>query len=152
MLMAVKYLKLLTMVVCTVFFAMGCDKKQTASPEIDKVQTETKQTSQGMKNYAFSEKAEFFKTMQDQFKAQRQNLDELSAKIDRFGHATKAEAKPKLQALRDQAAQFKQQLADARNATDSTWDDVQAGSKIAYTTLDNDVTKARQWASDNIEP
>lgn len=152
MLMAVKYLKLLVTFVCAVIFAVGCDKEQAVSSKIDQAQTETQQTPEGMKNYTFSEKAEFFKAMQDQFRAQRQNLDELSAKIDRSDHAIKAEAMPKLQALRDQATQLKQQLADAKNATESTWDDVQAGSKSAYTTLDKNVTKARQWASDNIEP
>ena len=84
-------------------FAVGCkpsDEKSTAQ-QIDKVQTETKQAAQDMKDYTFAEKAEFVKTMQDQLTALNQDLDKLSAKIDSSSDAIKAEAKPKLQVLRD---------------------------------------------------
>ena len=50
----------------------------------------------------------------------------LSAKIEHSSDAAKAEAKPKLQALRDQAAGLNKQLDDAKNATESTWDSAQS--------------------------
>jgi predicted nucleic acid-binding Zn-ribbon protein len=133
-------------------FVVGCDKEQTTSQQIDKVQTETKQAAQDMKDYTFAEKDEFVKAMQAQLTALDQDLGKLSAKIDGSSDAIKAEAKPKLQALRDQAAQLQQQLADARNATESTWDSVKAGSKKAYAALENSFTEARQWVSDKIAP
>ena len=108
-------------------FAVGCDKQQTTSQQIDQVQTETKQDAQDMKDYTFAQKDEFVKAMQTQLTALNQDLDKLSAKIDSSSDAIKAEAKPKLQALRDQAAKLNQQLADAQNATESTWDSVKAG-------------------------
>lgn len=130
----------------------GCDKEPTTAQQIDKVQTETKQAAQDMKDYTFAEKAEFVKAMQGQLTALDQDLDKLAAKIDSSSDAIKAEAKPKLQALRDQAAQLNKQLADAQNATESTWDDVKAGSKKAYAALANSFTEARQWVSDKIAP
>jgi len=133
-------------------FVVGCDKEQTTSQQIDKVQTETKQDAQDMKDYTFAQKDEFVKAMQTQLTALDQDLGKLSAKIDGSSDAIKAEAKPKLQALRDQAAQLQQQLADARNATESTWDSVKAGSKKAYAALENSFTEARQWVSDKIAP
>ena len=135
-------------------FAVGCkpsDEKSTAQ-QIDKVQTETKQAAQDMKDYTFAEKAEFVKTMQDQLTALNQDLDKLSAKIDSSNDAIKAEAKPKLQALRDQATKLNQQLADASNATESTWDSVKAGSKKGYNELKDGFNQARQWVSDKIAP
>lgn len=135
-------------------FAVGCkpsDEKSTAQ-QIDKVQTETKQAAQDMKDYTFAEKAEFVKTMQDQLTALNQDLDKLSAKIDSSSDAIKAEAKPKLQALRDQATKLNQQLADASNATESTWDSVKAGSKKGYNELKDGFNQARQWVSDKIAP
>src|ERR1700690_2203757 len=100
-------------------FVAGCDKPQTTAQQIDKVQTETKQVASDMKDYTFAQKAEFVKAMQAQVTTLNQDLDKLSAKIDSSSDAIKAEAKPKLQALRDQAATLNQQLADAANATES---------------------------------
>ena len=89
-------------------FAVGCNKEQTTSQQMDKVQTETKQAAQDMKDYTFAQKDEFVKAMQGQLDALNKDLDQLSAKIDSSSDAVKAEAKPKLQALRDQAAQLNQ--------------------------------------------
>ncbi|MGA2030011.1 MAG: hypothetical protein ABSG87_08055 [Verrucomicrobiota bacterium] len=133
-------------------FAVGCDKEQSTSQQIDKVQTETTQAAQDMKDYTFAQKDEFVKAMQDQLAALDQDLDKLSAKIDNSSDAIKAEAKPKLQALRDQSTQLHQQLADAQSATESTWDSVKAGSQKAYDALENSFMEARQWVSDKIAP
>jgi chromosome segregation ATPase len=133
-------------------FAVGCDKQQTASQQIDKVQTETKQAAQDMKDYTFAQKDEFVKAMQGQLDALNKDLDQLSAKIDSSSDAIKAEAKPKLQALRDQAAQLNKQLDDAKNATESTWDSVKDGFTKAYDATKNGFNQARQWVSDKIAP
>ena len=63
----------------------------------------------------------------------------------RVGNAVKAEAKPKLQALRDQAAQLNKQLDEARNATESTWDSVKNGFQKAYEATKDGFNQARQW-------
>ena len=133
-------------------FAVGCDKKQTAEQQIDKVQTETKQAAQDMKDYTFAQKAEFVKAMQAQLDALNKDLDQLSAKIDKSSDAVKAEAKPKLQALRNQAAQLNKQLDDAKNATESTWDSIKAGFTKAYDSTKDGFNTARQWVSDKIAP
>ena len=135
-------------------FAVGCKPSddKTAAQQMDKVQTETKQAAQDMKDYTFAQKAEFVKAMQDQLANLNKDLDKLSAKIDSSSDDIKAQAKPKLQALRDQAAGLKQQLADAENATESTWDNVKAGSKKAYAALQNSFMESRQWLSDKIAP
>ena len=133
-------------------FAMGCDKEQTTSQQIDKVQTETKAAAQDMKDYTFAQKAEFVAQMQSQLDALNKDLDQLSAKIDSSSDAVKAEAKPKLQALRDQAAKLNAQLDEAKNATESTWDSVKATSVKAYNEMKDGFNQARQWVSDKIAP
>jgi ElaB/YqjD/DUF883 family membrane-anchored ribosome-binding protein len=79
-------------------------------------------------------------------------LDQLAAKIEKSSDAAKAEAKPKLQALREKADQLGKQLDEAKNATESTWDSVKAGSKKAYNELKDGFNQARQWVSDKIAP
>jgi predicted neutral ceramidase superfamily lipid hydrolase len=143
---------LFLMFLTTTALVAGCDKDQTASQQLDKVQTETKQAAQDMKDYTYAERAEFVKSMQDQLTALNQDLDKLSAKIDNASDSLKAEAKPKLQALRDQEAKLNQQLVDAQNATESTWDSVKDGTKKAYASLQASFTEARQWVSDKIAP
>ena len=152
MLLEMKNKTLLGTLLSAALIAAGCDKEQTTSQQIDKVQSETKQAAQDMKDYTFAQKAEFVKAMQDQLTALDQDLGKLSAKIDSSSDTIKVEAKPKLQALRDQSTQLHQQLADAQNATESTWDSVKTGSQKAYDALAKSFTEARQWVSDKIAP
>ena len=136
----------------TAVLAVGCDKDKTTAQQMETVKTETKQVAQDMKDYTFAQKDEFVKSMQVQLTALNQDLDKLSAKIESSSDAVKAEAKPKLQALRDQTAKLNQQLVDVQNATESTWDGIKADSKKAYASLTNGVTEARKWVSDKIAP
>ncbi len=135
-----------------VAFASGCGKEQSTSQQLDTVKAETKQAAADMKDYTFAQKDEFVKYMQGQLATLNQDLDKLSAKIDSSSDAIKAEAKPKLQALREQAAKLNEQLAAAQNATASTWDNVKAGTKKAYDSLAASFVEARQWVSDKVAP
>jgi DNA anti-recombination protein RmuC len=132
--------------------AVGCNKEQSTSQQMDKVQTETKQAAVDMKDYTYAQKDEFVKAMQVQLDALNKDLDMLSAKIDSSSDAVKAEAKPKLQALRDQAAQLNKQLDEAKNANESTWDSVKAGCEKAYDATKSGINSARQWVSEKIAP
>jgi predicted nucleic acid-binding Zn-ribbon protein len=154
MLLGMKNKIMLVTFISVAAFAVGCQKSddKTAAQQLDKVQTETKQAAQDMKDYTFAQKDEFVKAMQTQLAALNQDLDKLSAKIDGSSDDIKAAAKPKLQALRDQAAKLNQQLADAQNATASTWESVKDDSKKAYAALQNSFMESRQWLSDKIAP
>jgi hypothetical protein len=131
-------------------FTVGCNKEQTTSQQIDKVQAETKQAAQNMKDYTYAQKAEFVETMQAQLAALNRDLDQLSAKVEKSSDAIKAEAKPKLQTLRDQTAQLNKHLDEARNATESTWDSVKGGFQKAYEASKDGFQQAPQWVSEKI--
>jgi chromosome segregation ATPase len=142
-------------------FAVGCkpsadnpatDPPQTTAQQFDKVKKETKEAAQDMKDYAYAQKAEFVAKMQGQLDEINRDLDQLAAKVDKSSDAAKAEAKPKLQTLRDQAAKLNTQLDGAKNATESTWSDVKAGFKKGYSELKDGFNQARQWVSDKIAP
>ncbi len=79
-------------------------------------------------------------------------VDQLTAKVEKASDTAKAEAKPKLQALRDQTAKLTKQLDEAKNATESTWGDVKAGFRKGYSELKDGFNQARQWVSDKIAP
>ena len=143
---------LLTTLVGATLFAAGCNKEATTSQQLDKVQADTQAAAQDMKDYTYAQKSEFVKTMEGQLAALNQDLDKLSAKIESSSETVKAEAKPKLQALRDQATQLNHQLDGVRNATESTWDSVKAGTKKGWESLKEGFQEARQWTSDKIAP
>ena len=135
-------------------FAVGCKPSEdnSTSQQLDKVKTETKADAQEMKDYAYAQRAEFVTAMQGQLDALNKDIDALSTKIESSSDAVKADAKPKLQALRDEAAGLNKQLDEAKNATESTWDSVKAGTKKTYNGLKDDFQQARQWASEKIAP
>jgi ABC-type transporter Mla subunit MlaD len=135
-----------------VVFSVACNKEATTAEQMDKVKTETTAAAQDMKDYTYAQKTEFVTTMQGQLDTLNKDLDQLSAKIESSSDTVKAEAKPKLQALRDQSAQLTKQLDNVRNATESTWNDVKDSSKKAFASLKEGFQNTRQWVSDKIAP
>jgi cytochrome c556 len=140
--------------------ATGCERsekstsetRETTAQQLDKVKTDTKEAAQDMKDYAYAQKSEFVTKMQGQLDEINRELDQLATKIEKASDAAKTEAKPKLQALRDQTANLTKQLDEAKNATESTWDDVKAGFRKGYSEVKDGFQQARQWVSDKIAP
>jgi chromosome segregation ATPase len=131
---------------------VACNKEQTASDQLDKAQAETKQAAQDMKDYTYAQKSTFVETMQGELAALNRDLDQLAAKVEASSDSVKAEAKPKLQALRDQTAQLNKQLDEVKNATESTWDSVKSGFRKAYDSSKDGFNQARQWVSEKVAP
>ena len=135
----------------------GCKESSDGLPKSTSAQLaqagqDTKEAAEEVKEYAYAQKAEFVTKMQAQLAVINRDLDQLSVKIEKANDAAKAEAKPKLEALREQIALLKKQLDEAGNATESTWDSVKAGSRKAYDGLKTGFQQARQWASEKIAP
>ena len=131
---------------------MGCNKDTSTSEQLDEVQAKTEQTAQDIKDYSYAQKSEFVEKMRGQLAALNADLDQLSAKVEKSSDAAKAEAKPKLQALRDQTAQLNTQLEGVKDATESTWDNVKVGFTKAYASSKDGFQQARLWVSEKIAP
>lgn len=140
-----------------VLYSTGCTKEQpttpqTTAPQFGKAEAGAKEAAREMKDYAYAQKVEFSAKMQGQLDSLNQELDQLSAKIENSSDAVKAEAKPKLQALRDQAALLTKQLDAVKDSNESTWDSVKATSQKALDSVKDGFQQSRQWRSDKIEP
>ena len=149
---SMKNKNLLLSILSVTALTVGCDKPATTSQQLDKVQEKTTAVAQEMKDYTFAQKAEFTAAMRSQLAAINKDLDQLAVKVEKSSDAAKAEAKPKLQALRDQTANLTKQLDEAKNATESTWGDVKAGFRKGYSELKDGFQQARQWVSNKIAP
>jgi hypothetical protein len=80
------------------------------------------------------------------------DIAELSTRIDRAtGHA-QADARPTLQALRDQAARLHHLIGTTRLATESTWEGMKADVTVGYAHLEASIREARTWLSTTIAP
>jgi chromosome segregation ATPase len=131
----------------------GCKPAAKSTAEqFDQVKVETKAAAEEIKNYTYAQKNEFVAKMQTQLAKINRDLDELSVKVEKSGAGARAEWNPKLQELRHQADKLRKQLEGAKNASESTWDEVKSGSKKAYNELKDGFQKARQWVSDKIAP
>ena len=131
---------------------VGCDRRPTTSQQLEAVQAKTKEAGQDLKDYSYAQKTEFVAKRESQLNEINRDLDQLSAKIEKSSATAQAEAKPKLQALREKTAQLSKQLDEVKNASESTWDNVKAGSAKAYDELKESFQQARQWLSDKIAP
>jgi len=125
---------------------------ETTSQQLEKAQTATKEAAQQIRNYTFEQKDEFVTAMQAQLADLNRSLDELSTKIENSSEAVKAEAKPKLAALREKATQLNKQLGEVTGATQTTWNGIKADAENAYSALKEGVKQSRQAISDKIAP
>ena len=150
-------------IVClaTLALAVGCrPPSETPAPEarpatarqFDQVRQDANQAAQPMTDYAYAHRAEYVATRQAELAEINRDLDQLAAKIERANDAAKTEATPRLQALREQAVRLNTHLDEAKNATESTWDDVKAGFNQGYSDLKNGFEQARRWVSEKIDP
>jgi len=130
----------------------GTENQAAAAKQLDKVETETKEAAQSMKDYTYAQKTAFVEATQTQLAAINRDLEQLAAKLEKCSDAVKAEAKPKLQAAREQADKLNQQLDKVKNASESTWDEAKAGARKTYGELKDDFQQARRWVSDKIDP
>lgn len=140
------------MLVSACVIAVGCNKKQTTSQQLDGVQTETAEVAENIKDYTYSQKDEFIKTERTQLAALNRDLDELAVKVEQSSAAVKAEAQPRIETLRGQTARLNKQLDDATNATESGWDKFKAEVRKTHAESKQEFSKARQWLSDKIAP
>jgi len=143
-------------ILCAGALASGCSKPETSSPppdaakQLDKLKADTKEAAQDLKDFTYAQKVQFADNMQTRLNALNQDLEKMSAKINAASDTVKAQANPKLEALRDQVAQLKGQLDEIKNANESTWDSVKAKAQKAYTDLKAGCERAQQWVSDKL--
>lgn len=142
----------LPFILCVVCLVAGCQKPETTGQKIEKVQEKASQAAQEMKDYTYAQKAEFVEKMQARLNAIHRELDQLAARVEKSGDAAKAEARPRIQALREQLARLDKQLDEVKNATESTWNEVKAGMKKSFDELKEGFDNARRWLSEKIAP
>ena len=145
-------LSFLSVVLCATGCQQPAETPAARADKFDAVAAKTADATQEMKDYTFAEKEEFVTKMQARLDSIKVDLDQISKQIEQSSDQVKNEDRPKLLALRQQTTALEVQLQKAKEANESTWDEVKAGFKKGYGELQDGVTSARQWVSEKIAP
>jgi len=106
----------------------------------------------GTPDYPFAQKSEFIDDMEKELGVIHDELDLAGDKVDRIGGEAKADAKVRLQAVREKWAQTEKKLNQAENATDTTWRGVKGDVEKSVDDTRDSFEKTRQWVNDTIKP
>ncbi|HSH96506.1 MAG TPA: hypothetical protein VK968_20320 [Roseimicrobium sp.] len=141
-------------VAATAAMLAGCQEKSepVAPSPAEPVKPSMEEVTKVVTDYSYAQKQQFVEKMKVQLTDLNAELDKLAATIDKAGDAVKAEAQPKLQALREQSALLNKRLDEVTGANESTWDSVKEGFKKAHESSKESFTQFRQWLSDKIAP
>jgi len=120
--------------------------------QLDKAKVATAEAAQAMEDYAFARKAEFVAKMKSELAATQEEIDRLAARIESTSGAAKDDAMAKLVLVTEKWTKTKQQLNQAENATESTWNDVKKGFKESYANVKDSIAATRLWLSEKIAP
>jgi hypothetical protein len=107
---------------------------------------------QAMQDYNFARKAEFVAKTQKELDELHVEMDRLSAQVDRSKAEAKADAKVRLDTVRENWAKTKDKLEQAKDATEGAWNDVKFGFEKSRSDLKESIDNMRQWLSDKVEP
>lgn len=108
--------------------------------------------TQAARDYSYEQRAQFVEKSKRDLGEIEKELGQLASKVDKLNGTAKADAKAKLAAAQSQWTEAKKQLDRAESATESGWDEVQAGIKKAFSALKDSVNASRQWLGDKIAP
>ncbi len=125
---------------------------KSSAQQADPMKKDAQATAHDLKDYAYAQRSDFAAKVEAEMAEINRELEVISARIEKASDAAKAEAKPRVQALRDQLAKLRTELDSAKGATESAWNDVKASWLKGYGELKDSFHQARQWVSDKIAP
>lgn len=141
-------------------FASGCnpsgDREAVSSEkaidkQIEEVQASASDAADELSAYTYEQKQAFVSTMEAQLEEMENSLEEISESIANSSRAVKAEAEPKLTALKVKMEVLENQLESVKASGSSTWDTVKRSTGETYDDLKDSFNDLRQWLSDKLD-
>jgi peptidoglycan hydrolase CwlO-like protein len=132
--------------------ASGQKQAGTAPAHGDSAKAEVKDAGHAWGDYAYAQKDKFVDEMKKEMATIHQDMDRLSAKVDKSTGTAKVDAKAKLDAVREKWAHAKKHLDRAEAATESDWGIVKGDFEKSYSEMKDSFDNTRQWLSDKIAP
>ena len=140
------------MILSAAVLATGCDRKQTTRQQLDGAQAKAAEVAQNIQECTFLQKDEFVKQERAHLADLNRDLDELAVSVAKASDSVKADAQPRIDALRAQTARLNRQLDAASGATESGWEKFKVDVRETRDASKVEFDKARQWLSEKIAP
>ncbi|MCC5806463.1 MAG: hypothetical protein JJU00_09070 [Opitutales bacterium] len=128
------------------------DTQSSVSRQIEQVQTDTRDAAKELDAFTHAQKEAFIENLETRLARLDENINELSAKLATSSREVRAEAQPRIAALRAQSAHLHTQLDKVKDAGESNWESVKRGTSEAYTELRVGFNNTREWLSEKISP
>ena len=135
--------------VATVAFAGACSKNETTTSQTEKGTDSSKKIEV---EYSYNEKPRFVAKLKEELAEVNDELKRMGEKIAGSTDKPAEEAKPKFEQLKEKAKNLDVHIDKVENSTESTWEDVKAGSKKALEDVKSGFNEARAWAAEKIAP
>ncbi len=113
---------------------------------------ETMTIADTMEDDDFAQKTRVIEETKKELDDIQLELDRLAEKVNTSNAEAAADAKLRLNSVRENWTQAKRQLDLAENATELAWNDVKLGLQKSRNFLKESFEQTRQWLSDKIEP
>ena len=99
---------------------------------------------------SYSNRQDFIAKMKDEAKNLESQMERLQVKATNAADNASAEAKTKLETLKEKSKNLNVEIDKAQNSNESTWNDVKASSRKAMDDAKNSFQDAKDWLSDKI--
>lgn len=124
----------------------------TVDRQMEAVERDASDTGDDLAKFTYAQKQEFVDRMEKQLEAMENSIDEISDSIGRSTVAVRAEAAPKLVALRAKKESLEEQLEVIKDSGASTWESAKMTTSNSFNDLKGSFNDMRQWLSDTVEP
>ena len=128
------------------------DQQKAATIQLEKAKVETKQAAEAIADYTYAQKDQFIATMKKELENTQAELARLTTQVENGTQTLKADATIRLDLARAKWMRARDELKQADNATNSTWEQIKGGFKSAYGEMHDNVAQTRQWLSEKIAP
>jgi paraquat-inducible protein B len=130
----------------------GAKPAETAASKLEDAKRESAEAGRAVRDYAYAERAEFIAEMNKELATIEAEMDRLTAKVESSEGEVKADAKLKLDGVRQKWAEAKKRLDDVEKATADDWDEVKRDVERSHGELKKAFDDTRQWLSEEIAP
>lgn len=130
----------------------GCDRSQETSRRLEETQDSGAAFLRDLGRYGYAQKEDFVAAMRREVDRLDREMEALAAKTEQASEAVKAEARPKIAALRQQSAQLKEKIDAAVRANEPEWENFKQDLRDGYQASSRSLDETRRWLSDKIAP
>lgn len=138
----------------------GCDmngksasqlRQEELITKLNQEKTDKQVAAAASTDYTYSQKTEFITEMKKELVNLQEQIDQLSAKIEKADEAVKTDANPKITALREELEMAKKYIETTDTADEPSWETAKNDFRKATVDLRDSFAKTNKMITDKIQ-